>query len=1200
MTEENKEVQKENIKSENAEREEKILEFWRENNTFEKSLKKESPKGHYVFYDGPPFATGLMHYGHILGSTVKDTIGRYKTMQGYYVPRKWGWDCHGLPIENIVEKDLGIAGHQEIEKLGIDKFTEYAKSKVLTYASEWKKSVERIGRWVDFDGGYKTMDNSFMESVWWALSEMNKKDLIYEGTRVLAYCARCETPIANSEIAMDNSYKDIADISVYAKFALKEEKNTYLIVWTTTPWTLPGNTAIVVNKDFDYIKFRKNGEEDVYIVSKEYFEKILQSNASASNTENNSKNEQNKYEKLGELKGADLIGKKYTPVFSYYEESMKNEPNIWQIWHADFVTTDKGTAIAHQAPAFGEEDMDLARANKIPWILHVDETGKFKKEVLDFAGMFVKPKAVEKDGHQVTDVEIVKYLAHNNKLFAKEKINHSYPHCMRCDTPIIYYALPSWFININKTKDSIIKNAKYMSWVPAHLKDGRFKNIVDNAPDWNISRNRYFASPLPVWKCTKCEKQHFVSSLEDLKKKGKKSGNKYFVMRHGQADSNQKFYVDSDPHFKNFLTEKGKEQVKNSAPILKDKKITMIVSSDLPRARETAEILADTIGFKKENIIFEPRLREIDMGIFEGKSIEYYHQFFKDQKDRFLADPEGGESQKELFERVGDFLYDFEDKYKNENIVFVSHGDTVQAMYMIAGGFEQEKFNMQSESFDYFNNAEIRALDFVPLPHNKARELDLHRPYIDNITLICDCGAEMQRITEVIDCWFESSSMPFAQDHFPFSNKDWKKNNFPAGFVAEYIAQTRTWFYYTHVVSSILFDHAPFKYVVTTGTVRAEDGQKMSKSKGNFEDPWILFDRYGVDALRMYLLAGPLMKGEDADFSEKAVQDISSKIVGRLFNVLAFYELYRDRDLEKTFADLNGEALCGDSKNVLDIWIVERLRKCIKEVTSGMEEYDMNKAIKPFENFVDELSTWYLRRSRERIKDGELEAKQTLYFVLKNFAKILAPFAPFSAESIWLSLKNENEPESIHLTEWPRVDGEWMTRFFNFFGVGKEREKVLANMDTVRDTVSLGFEARQKAGIKVRQPLSKIVLKNYTLSEEYNELIKDELNIKDILVDLNQTESFFLDTKITSELKKEGDYREFLRAVQDLRKKINLVPSDVVAIKVQTDPQGMELIKLFQEDLQKTAGAKELSFAENNGEQISVGEMVFKIEINKI
>ncbi len=1148
----------ENNKSEAALREERVLKFWKANKTFQKSLEKKSPKGDYVFYDGPPFATGQIHYGHILGSTAKDAIGRYQTMKGYHVPRKWGWDCHGLPIENIVEKELNIAGHKEIEKYGIGNFVEYARSKVLEYDADWRKGIERIGRWVDFEGGYKTMDNTFIESVWWALSEINKKKLIYEGVRVLAYCARCETPIANSEIAMDNSYRDIADISVYVKFELVDEPNTYLLAWTTTPWTLPGNTAIAVNKDVKYIKVKIDTES--FILAKDVSEKVLKDKV---------------FTVVEEFKGSKLVGKKYKPVFPYYENTeMPNKENIWKVWHGDFVTTEMGTGLAHEAPAFGEDDMNLAKEKNIPWIIHVDETGRFKEEIADFVGLKVKPKdtAEDKDAHLRTDIEVIKYLQKTGSYFDKEKIIHSYPHCMRCDTPIIYYALPSWFINIQKEKRSILKNAKFMHWVPEHLKEGRFKNIVESAPDWNISRNRFWASPLPIWKCALCKEKKFVSSLAELKANTLKSKNKYFVMRHGEAENNAKNIYSSDRNV-NHLTARGREQVMKTVESLKKQKISKIYCSPFLRTRETADMVAEQIGFPKEKIIHDDRIRELEFGDFSNRPVEEYWNYMKDKTWEFDTKVPGGESFQDGKERFGDFLYDVDEKNKNETILIVSHGLSVE---LVPAVIETADKKRSLEIFHHQMKNKTASLhkehEFIRLPHNKNYELDLHRPYIDDIKLICKCGGQMERIPEVLDGWFESGSMPFAQDYYPFKNPKWKKTNFPAGFVAEYIAQTRTWFYYSHVVSSLLFNHAPFKNVVTTGTLRAEDGQKMSKSKNNYPDPWVFIDKYGVDALRIYLMSSPLMKGEDSNFSEKSVQEIASKIVGRLFNVLAFYELYPD--LEHTSEQ-------NSSKNILDQWIISRLNLVLEEVTKGMEAYDMALATRPLDEFVEDLSTWYLRRSRERIKEGDKEAKATLYFVLKTLAKIMAPFAPFSAEDIWRKLRNEKDTESVHLVEWPEAS--------------KIHSDILKNMRMSREIVSLGLEARQKAKIQVRQPLSKLEVKDLSLNKEYIELIKDELNVKEI----SAGKEFKLTTELTHELKEEGNYRELLRAVQDMRKKLGLKPSEAISLSIEVNEEGKQLIQKFEAEMKKVILASTIELKDNSGEEVRIGELVFKIKIIK-
>lgn len=1156
----------ENQKSQSALREEAVLKFWKENDIFEKSLKKDAPKGKYVFYDGPPFATGLPHYGHILGSAVKDVIGRYKTMSGYNVPRRWGWDCHGLPIENIVEKDLGISGKKAIEALGIDKFTEHARSKVLTYVSEWKKTVDRMGRWVDFDNSYKTMDNTFIESVWWALGEMNKKGLLYEGVRVLAYCPRCETPIANSEIAMDNSYKDITDISVYVKFKIldKKYKDTYLLAWTTTPWTLPGNTAIAINKDLVYILVKNITDkgEEVYIVSKDLFESL--------------RSKFNNPEIIKEVKGEDLIGLSYEPIFSYYENvEIPNKENIWKVWHADFVTMEKGTGIAHEAPAFGEDDMNLAKMNNIPFIRHVEPNGDFSKEVTDFPNVKAKPK----EDHQSTDILIIKYLAGSGHLFAKEKIIHSYPHCYRCETPLLYYALPSWFINIQKVKNDLIKKGEDMNWIPGHLKDGRFKQTMESAPDWTISRNRYWASPLPFWK-SKSGKLIVISSLEDLKSKIKKSGNKYFVMRHGEAECNvSKVILDDDQANNCKLTEKGREQVKDSSKNFKEK-IDIIIASPLERTRETTKIICENIGFPLDKVIYSDLEKEWDVSSnFQGKSREDFEDYYCRQylNHPFEALP-NGESYSQLVYRVGKMIYDIDSKYNGKNILLVGHAGETSALNHVVQGFSFETLAKDLHFPSYLKNAEIRELDFIPLPHNHNYELDFHRPYIDSIILVDDEGEEYKRISEVVDCWFESGSMPFAQNHYPFECPNWKEENFPSGFVAEYIAQTRTWFYYTHTISTILFGEAPFENVVTTGTVLAEDGAKMSKSKNNYPDPWLLFNKYGVDALRFYLVSSTLMKGEDVNFSEKLVQEVASKIINRFDNVVSFYELYK--------GDFDPESEHEISKNVLDIWIISRLKQFVLEVEDGMKSYDLAQATKPFELFIEDLSTWYLRRSRDRLKENDAESKQTLYFVLKVTVQLFAPFMPFIADDIWQKIRFESDPVSVHLTD-----------FFDGIKIDSIDTKIINEMQEVREVVTLGLQARQKAGIPVRQPLGELVVTNYKLPKEYEEIVKDELNIKEIKILDGEEKKVEIDTDITPELRTEGQYRELVRAIQDMRKKAGLNPSDIVNIIISTSKEGEGLINKFKNELLKAVGSNEIKIKENNGTEVKIDDLIFVISI---
>ena len=1151
-------------KSTLALREEAVLKFWQENNTFQKSLTKDAPNGNYVFYDGPPFATGLPHYGHILGSTAKDVIGRYQTMRGFRVPRRWGWDCHGLPIENIIEKELGISGKKAIEEYGIDKFSEYARSKVLTYVAEWRKTVDRIGRWVDFDHSYKTMDNTFIESVWWALGELNKKGLIYEGVRVLAYCPRCETPIANSEIAMDNSYKDITDISVYAKFKLTGEENTYVIAWTTTPWTLPGNTAIAVGPKITYVKVKNTTDagSELYIIAKDRFE-IL-------------KDKFTNPEIVEELSADALIGKSYEPVFSYFKNAeLPNKENIWKIWGAEYVTTESGTGIVHLAPAFGEEDMELAKKYNIPFIRHVEPNGVFSKEVLDFQGLKAKPK----DDHQSTDIAIIKYLAHAGLLFAKEKIIHSYPHCYRCDTPLLYYALSSWFVNIQKAKPDMLTNARSINWIPSHLKEGRFRHTMENAPDWTISRNRYWASPLPIWK-NEAGELLFISSFDDLKKYTPVSGNTYFVMRHGQTSHNLTGTVNSTIHSGDHLTDLGRGQAKAAGGMIVGKKIDIIIASPFARTRETAEIVAQEVGIDPTDIIFDDRLHEMSLPAYEGRTWSEYHEEYPKVAENFSRAPEGNESYADVKQRVLDFLFEIEKKYSGKKILIVTHGGP--AWLAVAGsrglGVEATLEMIRvKEDFHYLENAEIVELPFVPFPHNATYDLDFHRPYIDSVVLVKD-GVAFRRIPEVIDCWFESGSMPFAQDHYPFERPQWREENFPAGFVAEYIAQTRTWFYYTHTISSILFNQAPFKNVVTTGTVLAEDGQKMSKSKNNFPDPWILFDKFGVDALRFYLMSCPVMKGEDFNFSEKGVQDIASKIVSRFDNVAAFYLLYRNEQAEQDTIP---------STNVLDQWIIARLIQLIIEVTTNMEIYEMALATRPFDLFIEDLSTWYLRRSRDRLKDGDTNAQKTLYVVLKTTAKLLAPFTPFVAEDVWQKLKTTDDAESVHLAEWPE----------NQLIIKNEELIILKQMQEIRTLVTLGLEARQKAGIKVRQPLRELKVRSTALQEAYIEIIKDELNVKHVAADDSLENPVVLDTHITLELRVEGQYRELVRAIQDMRKKQGLSPSDSIVLEIETGIEGQAMLEQFKSDLLKTVGAQQLSVVENKGTEIKIDELVFIVSI---
>ncbi|MDD5318715.1 MAG: class I tRNA ligase family protein [Candidatus Pacebacteria bacterium] len=1195
------------VKSAAALREEEILAFWQAEKIFEKTLAKTTlsktangkpEKEPYVFYDGPPFATGLPHYGHLLASTIKDVIPRYQTMLGRRVDRRWGWDCHGLPVENIVEKDLGVSGKKQIEAIGVEKFNEHARSQVLGFVHDWKKTIERIGRWVDFEGSYKTMDNTYMESVWWALKEMYDKGLVYESTKVLAYCPRCETPIANSEIAMDGSYRDITDISVYVKFALVDEPNTdgantFILAWTTTPWTLPGNFALAINPDIFYVKIKKTladanvtGDKvEMYWLAEDRVAHIFPA-----------KPDEKPVEVLEKVKGSELVGRAYTPIFDYFVDSPLIAPEVrakaWKIYAADFVTTESGTGVVHIAPGYGEDDLELAHKEGIPFAHHVQGDGRFMPLVKDkeLAGLMVKPKPEKTGDHQSTDIEVIKLLAHRGSLFAKEKIIHSYPHCYRCDTPLFYYAIPSWFVRITKVKEKLLELNEKINWVPEHLKEGRFKKSMEGAPDWTISRNRYWASPLPIWKCETTGEVEFVGSLDELKNKTRR--NRYIVMRHGEAEHNIKRVMISAVDAPYHLTEKGKEQIKDSAEKLKEtlknknnfggEKIDVIITSPLVRTRETAELVAKELGLSSKDIVVDDRIHEENFGDLEGKSFDEYWNFYKNPAERLEQGPQNGENLLDIRQRIGDFLYDIDEKYQGKNILVVTHDGPAKMFKVITAGASKEHVLDYWDGPDGFMHpGSFVEIDFAFIPHNREYELDLHRPYIDEVKWVSKYGF-VKRIPEVIDCWFESGSMPFAANHYPFENQALFAERFPADFVSEYIAQTRTWFYYMHAVAGILFDNIPFKNVVTTGTVLAEDGQKMSKSKGNFMDPAVLLDKFGADPLRLYLLSSPLMKAEDLNFSEKGVDELYKKVILRLGNVVSFYQMYAQDGAQ--------EAEGRQSKNVLDKWVLARLQQIGLEMTEGLESYQLDKASRPILDFVDDLSTWYLRRSRDRFKGDDVEDKNsalaTLHFVLMQFATLVAPFMPFISEDIFLKIKNSQDsianssnPESVHLCAWP-----------TFVALTQAEQELLADMIEVRSIVSRGLEARAKAGIKVRQPLAELRARSDQegIADKVDllDLIRDEVNVKEVVMDAAIAESVQLDTVITPELQEEGDVREIIRAIQEARKEKGLSLGDVIDLQITTDEKGKALISKYLEMIKKPTLTKNVEVV--IGEKLSI------------
>ena len=940
--------------------EEEVLEFWEKNKIFEKSVDREAENGEYVFYDGPPFATGLPHYGHLVASIMKDAVPRYWTMKGYRVERRWGWDCHGLPIENLAEKELGLEDKTDIEKYGVAKFNEYCSSIVLRYAEEWKKTIRRIGRWVDMENDYKTMDSNYTESIWWVIKSLWEKDLLYRGHKSMHMCPRCGTTLSNFEVTL--GYKDIKDLSATAKFELVDEPGTYILAWTTTPWTLIGNVALAVGSNIDYAlvevadknmsgsnpseagKTKLNPAMQKVIIAKNRIEEIFTKQG-------------DEYKILEEFKGSALFGKSYQPLFDYFskDENLENKENGWKVFTGDFVSTEDGTGVVHIAPAFGEDDLNLGKEYNLPWAQHVDGAGRFTKEVKDWSGEEVKPK----DDVKATDKKIIEWLKENNKLFASDEYAHSYPHCWRCDTPLLNYATDSWFVRVTKFRDKLVAANQAVSWVPEHIKNGRFGKWLEQARDWAISRNRYWGAPLPVWLCDKCDEMKVIGSRAELKE-------------------------------------------------------------------------------------------------FSGVEAD-----------------------------------------------------------------------------------------------------DLHKQFVDEVTWDCKCGGKMKRIPEVLDCWFESGSMPYAQEHYPFENKEKFEAIFPAQFIAEGLDQTRGWFYSMIVLATALFDKSSYKNVIVNGIVLAEDGQKMSKRLNNYPDPSDLFEQYSVDALRYYLLSSPVLIAENLNFSEQGVLETLRKVEMLLWNVYKFYAMYAG-DKEQISKP--------DSDNILDKWILSKLFKLIQEVEKQMDAYTIPKAVRPIGDFINDLSTWYIRRSRDRFKGSDEKDKEaalkTTAFVLSELCKTMSPFMPFLAEQVWQKVNNINfdeENRSVHLETWPEL--------------GDTDEEILNKMEEVGKLVELGLAKRDEHSIKVRQPLAKMEAENVgiELGKDYLELIKDEVNVKEVIVSKgSDNTSVKLDTELTAELKAEGIKREVVRFINALRKQAGMTINDeAIVYWVSDDSELSNIIEDQKEYIMK-------------------------------
>lgn len=954
--------------------EEQVMEWWRHNHTFEKSVKNRPESKPYVFYDGPPFATGMPHYGHLLASTTKDVIPRYWTMKGFRVERVWGWDCHGLPIENMIEKKLKIAGGKKgIEELGIDTFNQACRAEVLRLDTEWEKIIQRLGRWVDMSNNYKTMDKTFMESVWWGFKQLHDKNLVYEGKKVILYCPRCSTPLSNFEIAMDNSYQEVTEPSTTYKYKLQGEKNTYLLAWSTTPWNKLATPALAVNPNLTYVKVKQGSE--FYWLAKDTVENVLTAES---------------HEVVETATGTDLIKKTFELHYDFYahERAQDTSPSkdssqsgtqtgtkTGVIIADEFVTADEGTGVVTLA-IYGEDDYRVMLRENIQLVGHVDEEGKLKHEVTPWAGLDIL------EANPLIDED----LKQRGLIYKHESHTHSVATCYRCSTRLYYAPLPAWFIDVQQIKQNLLDQNEHINWYPNHLKHGRFQKGLENAPDWNISRSRYWGTPMPVW----YEKQSVTVNVPTVstsaeKNKGKKAWSE--VKRHGK----------------------------------------MRIVGSLEELKEWA-----------------------------------------------------------------------------------------------------------------VNPKQVEALD------------DIHREFLDDIEVWVDDAKTVKgrRIPEVFDCWVESGSMPFASLHYPFEHKDKFEASYPAQFVSEYIAQTRAWFYTMHVMSVGVFGQPPFENVLTTGTILAEDGSKMSKSKKNYPDPMLLIDKYGVDSLRLYLMSSTVMKGENLNFSEKDVADIRRKVFVIWWNVISFFQSFADQDAAIT------QHPATEPEHVMDKWLLSAVNQLTAEITEYMDTYDLVRASRRLMEFVDELSTWYLRLSRDRFrlapdatihdKAAHAQASHVFGYALYTVAQLMAPFAPFFSDVFYQSFVDDQG--SIHLTDWPETKTEFL------------HPDLTEKMAEAKKVVELARSQRQEQGFKLRQPLAKLTVASPVSSPHDNLLtvIADELNVKQVVWKKGASLSCQLDTALTPELEAEGQARELARTIQNLRKKAGLQAEDVVIATLPDWPEEWE------------------------------------------